>query len=52
VPAPGEELELDGWHFTAEEVEGRRIRLVRVRLAPPGDDDSELDDDDDARAVH
>jgi CBS domain containing-hemolysin-like protein len=36
VPTPGEELELDDWHFTAIEVEGRRVRLVRVRaLAPP-----------------
>jgi putative hemolysin len=34
VPDAGEELELDGWHFTAEEVEGRRIRLVRVREIP------------------
>lgn len=36
VPIPGEELELDDWNFTAIEVEGRRVRLVRVRaLAPP-----------------
>lgn len=38
VPAPGEELELGGWHFTAERVEGRRVRLVRVRAAEPDDD--------------
>ena len=30
VPIPGESLDIDGWRFTAEEVEGRRIRLVRV----------------------
>ena len=40
--APGEELEYDGFRFTAVEVEGRRIRKVRVR--PPvnadRDDDS------------
>ncbi|NNE11519.1 MAG: HlyC/CorC family transporter [Ilumatobacter sp.] len=42
VPSPGEELEFEGWHFTAEEVEGRRIRLVRVRrLDEP---DAELTD--------
>jgi CBS domain containing-hemolysin-like protein len=41
VPTPGEELELDEWHFTAEEVEGRRVRLVRVRALPAVD---ELDD--------
>ncbi len=50
VPAPGEELEFGGWHFTAEEVEGRRIRLVRVRV-PPAVDDVELDDDN-ARATN
>jgi putative hemolysin len=42
VPAPGEELEYEGFLFTAVEVEGRRIRKVRVR--PPAraarDDDS------------
>ena len=39
VPVPGEELDFEGWHFTAMEVEGRRIRLVRVgRLAPSGDE--------------
>lgn len=31
VPTPGEELEFEGWHFTVEAVEGRRIRRVRVR---------------------
>lgn len=31
VPVPGEEVEFEGWHFTVNEVEGRRIRLVRVR---------------------
>lgn len=34
VPTPGEELEFEGWHFTAEEVDGRRVRLVRVRDRP------------------
>lgn len=37
VPEPGEQLEVDGWRFTAEEVEGRRIRLVRVRILPVTD---------------
>ncbi len=44
VPTPGEDLELDGWHFTAEEVEGRRVRRVRVRRLPvvePDDDTAE-----------
>lgn len=35
VPVPGEELEFEGWHFTAVEVDGRRIRLVKVRAAAP-----------------
>lgn len=35
VPAAGEELEFEGWRFTAVEVEGRRVRLVRVRQVEP-----------------
>ena len=31
VPKPGEELEFHGWLFTAVEIEGRRVRLVRLR---------------------
>jgi len=38
VPSPGEELAFEGWHFTAEEVEGRRVRLVRVRRLEPVED--------------
>lgn len=38
VPTPGEELDFDGWHFTAEEVEGRRVRLVRVSRRVAGAD--------------
>ena len=45
VPAHGEELEFHGYHFTAEEVEGRRIRLVRVRELPPVGDEA-LEDAD------
>lgn len=45
VPVPGEELEFHGWHFTAEEVEGRRVRLVRVRAAAPVADLDDVDDD-------
>ena len=41
VPEPGESVELDGWRFTAEELDGRRIRSVRVergrRAAAAGD---------------
>jgi putative hemolysin len=40
VPTPGEEFEFEGWHFTAIEVEGRRVRRVRVREI------SELDPDE------
>ena len=35
VPVPGEELEFGGYQFTAEEVEGRRVRRVRVRVLAP-----------------
>jgi CBS domain containing-hemolysin-like protein len=47
VPSPGEVLKFAGWHFTAEEVEGRRIRLVRVRRVVP---DDELTSTEDASA--
>ncbi len=40
VPTPGEEFEFEGWHFTAIEVEGRRVRRVQVRNV------SELDPDE------
>jgi magnesium and cobalt exporter, CNNM family len=32
VPAAGESVMHDGWRFTATEVEGRRIRRVKVSL--------------------
>jgi CBS domain containing-hemolysin-like protein len=34
VPAPGESVEFDGWRFAAEELDGRRIRSIRVSLVP------------------
>jgi CBS domain containing-hemolysin-like protein len=44
VPEPGEEVEFDGWRFVAEEMEGRRIRRVRVILRrPDGERDVEHD---------
>ena len=30
VPEPGEAVEFDGWRFITEEVEGRRIRRIRI----------------------
>jgi CBS domain containing-hemolysin-like protein len=30
VPAPGESVDFDGWRFSAERMEGRRIRRVRI----------------------
>ena len=30
VPTPGESVTFDGWRFTADEVDGRRIRRVRI----------------------
>jgi CBS domain containing-hemolysin-like protein len=46
VPSPGEVLKFAGWHFTAEEVEGRRIRLVRVRRLVPDDEPTSTEDAD------
>jgi CBS domain containing-hemolysin-like protein len=34
VPDPGESVEFDGWRFAAEEVDGRRIRSIRVSVVP------------------
>ena len=34
VPEPGEAVELEGWRFAAEELDGRRIRSVRVSRDP------------------
>ena len=49
VPEHGEAVEYDGWRFTAEEVEGRRIRVVRVQSPSPpthahGTENHEADD--------
>ena len=40
VPEPGEAVEFDGWRFVAEEVEGRRIRRIRVVVGQGHDNDS------------
>jgi CBS domain containing-hemolysin-like protein len=34
VPAPGETVDVNAWRFTAQEIEGRRIRLVRIHEVP------------------
>ena len=34
-PRDGESVEHDGWRFTADAVEGRRVRRVRVSLVSP-----------------
>ncbi|MBA3605806.1 MAG: hemolysin family protein [Actinomycetota bacterium] len=34
VPEPGESIDHQGWRFAAEEIDGRRIRLIRVSSAP------------------
>jgi putative hemolysin len=34
VPEPGESVEFDGWRFVTEEVEGRRIRRIRIVVGP------------------
>ena len=35
VPVGGEEVRVENWLLTVEQVSGRRIRLVRARLNPP-----------------
>ena len=40
VPEPGEAVEFDGWRFVTEEVEGRRIRQVRIVVGQGRDNDS------------
>jgi CBS domain containing-hemolysin-like protein len=40
VPETGESVDHDGWRFAAEEVDGRRIRLVRISLARAPHDDN------------
>jgi CBS domain containing-hemolysin-like protein len=39
VPEVGEAVVFDGWRFSAEELDGRRIRSVRVKHMPQLDDD-------------
>jgi putative hemolysin len=41
VPEPGDSIEHDGWQFVAEEVEGRRIRRLKVILTAFDKDDDE-----------
>ena len=41
VPEPGDSIEHDGWQFVAEEVDGRRIRRIKVILTAFGNDDDE-----------
>ena len=43
VPEVGEGIVHDGWRFTAAEVDGRRIRSVKVTLEPDADDDPTSD---------
>ena len=39
VPDVGESVDFDGWTFAAQEVEGRRVRMVRVSVIPHRDDE-------------
>jgi putative hemolysin len=44
VPEQGESIVHDGWRFTAAEVEGRRIRAVKVTLEPDAGIQTDPDD--------
>jgi putative hemolysin len=39
VPERGEAVELEGWRFAAEALDGRRIKLVRVSIVRANDED-------------
>ena len=41
VPSPGEAVELDGWRFTAEALDGRRVKLVRVTAVATAAEEAE-----------
>jgi CBS domain containing-hemolysin-like protein len=45
VPVGGEEVEIDNWHLTVEEVSGRRIRIVRARRVVTDQDTEEQNND-------
>ena len=45
VPVGGEEIEIENWHLTVEEVSGRRIRIVRARRILTDQDIEELNHD-------
>ena len=40
VPEPGEAVEFDGWRFVTDEVEGRRIRRIRIVVGQAHESDS------------
>jgi putative hemolysin len=40
VPEPGDSIEHDGWQFIADQVEGRRVRRLRVVLVAFEHEDS------------
>jgi len=46
IPNAGEECKIDGWRFTAEEVQGRRIATVLVARVEPGEPGDAIDDED------
>jgi putative hemolysin len=45
VPNEGDAIEHDGWQFIAIEVEGRRIRRLRIVLSSSGHDDDDAERD-------
>ncbi|HEY4333760.1 MAG TPA: hemolysin family protein [Ilumatobacteraceae bacterium] len=47
VPDVGESVDFDGWKFSAHEVEGRRVRRLRVCLLPQTAPDPDHEEDDD-----
>ncbi len=46
VPAPGDEIDVDGLHLTVESTDGRRVGKVLVVRRPPVDPDAPRPDED------
>ena len=43
VPTVGESVEFDGWRISVEEIEGRRIRKVRIAVVPESEKDGTVE---------
>jgi CBS domain containing-hemolysin-like protein len=51
VPTVGEHVDFAGWRFAAEEIDGRRVRRVRIGVAPGWDEEHDAVDRDTSSAA-